>query len=111
MEEEWKPIVGYEGIYEVSYLGQVRRVVSPAFPEPRPQWSSWHYSPITHKLFEKPVICCGTAWTASLFHQPNRPANTVNTSVSVSSPVDIRGRRTPPQGGHYSHCSPTERKA
>ena len=26
MSEEWKPIVGYEGLYEVSSLGQIRRL-------------------------------------------------------------------------------------
>lgn len=26
MEEEWKPVVGYEGLYEVSNLGNVRSV-------------------------------------------------------------------------------------
>ena len=26
MSEEWRPVVGYEGLYEVSNLGRVRRV-------------------------------------------------------------------------------------
>ncbi len=27
MEEQWRPVAGYEGIYEVSDLGRVRRIV------------------------------------------------------------------------------------
>lgn len=43
MEEKWKPIVGYEGIYEVSDKGQVRRVA---------YFNKLNQANYKHKLFQ-----------------------------------------------------------
>ena len=62
-EEQWRPVVGYEGLYEVSDLGRVRTLAKYRFPERimRPQRSPSGYA-IVHLTREKRS-------TSSLIHR------------------------------------------
>lgn len=42
MNEEWKPVVGYEGMYEVSNLGRVKCLAFQAYRIRKGVWQSWN---------------------------------------------------------------------
>jgi hypothetical protein len=80
--EEWRPVVGYEGIYEVSNLGRVKRIRTATCTQAglilrtNPQWHGYHLVSLYLSGVQKVISVHRVV--ARVFHGPCSDGHEVN---------------------------------
>lgn len=80
MQEIWRPIAGYEGLYEVSSLGRVRSL-DRRVEVPCTRWGGTMLRPIRGRIL-KPFTDCNEYFTLTLCHTGKRWAASVHRLVA-----------------------------
>lgn len=83
LEEKWRPVVGFEGVYEISSSGRVRRVLRSSGTQAgrilRPQYRNPHGYPCVVLYRNQKARCCFLHHlVAAAFFGPRPPGNEVN---------------------------------
>lgn len=100
MDERWLPVVGYEGLYEVSDLGSIRRL--PRQAETRGRWGS---ARITLDLRVMTLSTTTAGYRYIGLRQPNKPAkkHLVHRLVLAAFVGPAEGRQGNHLDGDKSH--------